>query len=334
MNEKEKEKEKEEESFFSKLQIRSVIKPKSEIILQVLEIANKYILLLPDKGDIEIYEIKLYKFLMTIPESIHENRINRVTELKSGLLVTTSSDQNVKILKLDYDKKEYKEIQTLFGHTCDVWMCLELSDGNLATSSNDKTIRVWFNDPETNLYEEFKILSTDYDEVGEMLETKNKILVTCSVFDAAFEVQLWDISTYERIGVVEGIATCGCRDLIQLTDDIICVNGSRDYEGLQFISLSQMAKVKQIKDFNDNKIDSFHIAKDGTFLIGYGEGNFDDINDPSNSGNIKQYKFNEKDLTLTEIYEKKKAHNFVILGFNQLSNGDFVTFANDVKIWK
>ena len=328
------EKEKDNESFFSKLKICSVIKPKCSIILQVLEIANKYILILPDKGNIEIYEIKLCKYLMTLPETIHEERINRVTELKSGLLVTTSSDQTAKIIKLDYDKKEYEEVQILAGHTCDVWMCLELSDGNLATSSNDKTIRVWFNDPETSLYEEFKILSTDYDEVGEMLETKNKILVTCSVFDAAYEVQLWDISTYERIGVVEDIATCGCRDLIQLSDDIVCVNGSRDEEGLQFISLSQMAKVKHIKNFNDNKIESFYTAKDGTIFIGYGEGSYENFDDPSNSGNIKQYKFNEKEIELIEICERKKAHNFFILGFTQLSNGDFVSFSNDVKIWK
>ena len=143
------EKEKEDESFFSKLKICSVIKPKGSIILQVLEIANKYILILPNKGDIEIYEIKLYKFLMILPNSIHTDRINRVTELKSGLLVTTSSDQTSIILKLDYDKKDYEEIQILIGHTSDVWMCLELSDGNLATCSNDHTIRIWFNNPET-----------------------------------------------------------------------------------------------------------------------------------------------------------------------------------------
>jgi WD40 repeat protein len=328
------EKEQEDGSFFSKLEICSVIKPKCSIILQVLEIANKYILILPNKGDIEIYETKLYKFLMILPNSIHTDRINRVTELKSGLLVTTSSDQTSIILKLDYDKKDYEEIQILIGHTSDVWMCLELSDGNLATCSNDHTIRIWFNNPETKQYEKFKILNTDDDDVGEMLETKNKILVTCSVFDASYEVQLWDISKYERIGIVEDIATWGYKDLIQLTDDIVCVNGSRDEEGLQFISLSKMAKVNHIQDFNDNKIESFYTAKDGTIFIGYGEGSDEDINDPSYVGHIKQYKFNEKDITLTEIYEKRKAHNFYVLGFNQLSNGDFVSYANDVKIWK
>jgi len=182
-------------------------------------------------------------------------------------------------------------------------------------------------------YEKFKVLNTS-DEIGEMLETKNKILVTCSVFESSYEVQLWNITTYERIGIIEDIATCGCKDLIQLTDDIVCVNGCRGGEGLQLISLSKKAKVRHIKDFNENRIDSFYITKDGTLFIGYGEGNFEDINDSSNIGHIKQYKFNEKDLTFTEICEKKKAHNFVTLGFYQLSNGDFVSYANDVKIWK
>ncbi len=328
------EKEKEEKSLFSNLQIYCEIKTKGEIISQVLEIANKYILILPEKGDIEIYQIKLYQYIITIPETIHSNKINRVTELKSGLLVTTSSDKTAKILKLDYDKREYKEIQTLLGHTSDVWVCLELSDGNLATCSNDHTIRIWSNNPESKKYEEFKILDTGYDEVGEMLETKNKILVTCSVFDAAYEVQLWDISKYERIGIVQNIATCGLSDLIQITDDIVYINGSRDEEGLQFISLSKMAKVNHLKDFNNNNIISLFTAKDGTIFIGYGEGIYDNLNDPLNAGHIKQYKFNEKDITLTEICEKKKAHNFCIYGFNQLSNGDFISFARDIKIWK
>jgi len=115
----------------------------------------------------------------------------------------------------------------------------------------------------------FKILDTGEDDVGDMLETKNKILVTCSVFDAAYEVHLWNISTYERIGIIEDIATCGYKDLIQITDDIVCVNGSRDEEGLQFISLSKMAKVNHIEDFNNNKIESLYTAKDGTIFIGY-----------------------------------------------------------------
>ena len=72
------------------------------------------------------------------------------------------------------------------------------------------------------------------------------------------------------MGVVGDIATCGGRDLIQLTDDIVCVNGCRDEEGLQLISISKKAKVKHLKDFNSNKIDSFYV-KDGTLFIGCGE---------------------------------------------------------------
>ena len=93
-------------------------------------------------------------------------------------------------------------------------------------------------------------------------------------------------------------------------------------------------KYSGIYIINDNKIESFYTAKDGTIFSGDGEGSDENFNDPSNAGHIKQYKFNEKDITLTEICEKRKAHNFYVLGFNQLSNGNFVSFANDVKIWK
>ena len=87
---------------------------------------------------------------------------------------------------MDYENKNYEVVQILIGHSSDVWMCLELSDGNIATCSNDKTIRVWFNDLENNKYYELSILDISPDEVGEMLETKNKILASCSIFDASY----------------------------------------------------------------------------------------------------------------------------------------------------
>lgn len=329
------EKKEENKSFFSPLQICSVIKTKGNASLQVIQIGKKkYILSLPLEGDIEIYSVKLFKYQFSIPSKIHSDRINRVTELKSGLLVTTSCDTTINILKMDYINKKHEVIQVLIGHTSSVWMCLELSDGNLATCCNDKTIRIWFNDIETKQYEPLQILSTDYDEVGEMLETKNKILITCSVFDASYQVQFWSIENYERIGIVEDIATCGCRDLIQITDDIICVNGSRDEEGLQFISISQLQKVKHIKTFNDNKIDSFYRAKDGTIFIGFGEADYDKIDSPNNYGSIKQYKFDEKNIELIEICQKEKCHGFPVLGFYELSNGDFVSFSKEIIVWK
>ena len=318
---------------FSSLKIASVIKPKNRPILQILEIANNnYIMFLPLDGDIEIYN-KFFIYQFSISKTIHKDKISRITELKNGFLVTTSEDKTINIIRVDYVNKNYEVIQTLTGHTSSVWMALELSDGRMATCCNDKTIRIWQANPVNNNFELYKVLSTDYDEVGEMLETKNKILVTCSVFDAAFQVQLWSVEKYEKIGVVEDIATCGGRDLIQLTDDILCVNGSRDKEGLQLISISKKEKVKHFKDFNSNKIDSFYV-KDGTLFIGCGEANFDDFDDPSNFGNIKQYKFDEEKLEFTEISQKEKCHSLPVLGFYEMSNGDFVSFSREVIVWK
>ena len=212
-------------------------------------------------------------------------------------------------------------------------MALELSDGRMATCSNDKTIKIWSFNFVKNKYELYKILSTGYDEVAEMLETKEKILVTCSVFDAAFQIQFWSVEKYEQIAVVEDIATCGGNDLVQLTDDIICVNGSRDEEGLQFISISKKQKVKHLKNFNNNNVHGF-FAKNGNLFIGCGKANYNDFNDPKNYGTIKQYKFDEKKLELKEICVKEKCHSLPVVGFYQLSNGDFVSFSNEVIIWK
>ena len=328
MSEKEKKEEKKEnKSFFSSSQISTVIKPNGIPTLQVLEIGKKkYIIILPSKGNLEIYSIKLFKYEFSIPSDIHSDKITRINELKSGLLVTTSEDCNINILKMDYKNKKHEVIQVLCGHTYTVWMSFELSDGNIATCSNDKTIRIWYNDIETKQYEPFKVLSTGLDEVGEILETKNKILITCSVFDAQYQVQFWDVTKYELIGIVENIATCGCKDIIQLTDDIICVNGSRDNEGLQFISISRLEKVKHLKNFY---VISFYKAKDGTVFM-----YFEDVDSPNNNGSIKQYKFDENKIELIEICEKPLCQSYPVIGFCELSNGDFLSFTSEIVVWK
>jgi len=70
-----------------------------------ISISLRYNILKNNFIAIYYFILKGNNFLMILPNS-HEERINRVTELKSGLLVTTSSDQNAIIMKLNYDKKD------------------------------------------------------------------------------------------------------------------------------------------------------------------------------------------------------------------------------------
>ena len=196
------------------------------------------------------------------------------------------------------------------------------------------TIRKWCNDIETNKYEKYKTLHTGFDKVGEMLETKNKILVTCSIFNAQYQIQFWDIELYELMGIVEDISTCGWRDMIQLTDDIICVNGSRDDEGLQLISISLRKKVKHLKKFNKNDIKSLYKTRDGRVYIGSGLAYSEDSNLSINYGNIGQFRFDKKANELIKICEKTKCHTYPPKGFYELSNGDFLSISKEIIIWK
>lgn len=92
---------------FSSLQICTVLKPKKNPILQILEIGNnKYILLLPFEGDIEIYTKKL-EYQFSIPQTIHDEKISKVTELKNRFLITNSEDYTANILQMDYPNKKY-----------------------------------------------------------------------------------------------------------------------------------------------------------------------------------------------------------------------------------
>ena len=91
--------------------------------------------------------------------------------------------------------------------------------------------------------------------------------------------------------------------------------------------------MKQLKDFNNNEIRGFY-GKNGILFIGCGEANYDDYKDPTNFGTIKQYKFDEEKLELKELCVKEKCHSMPVVGFYVLSNGDFVSFSNEVIIWK
>ena len=325
-------KQEQSKNFFEKYQPMLTIK--SNVSIQLLELPKNHLLSLSKDSELEIYELQFFQKKLKIPNTIHSDTINRVTLLKKGNLVTTSSDKLINILSINLIDYKYEIIQTLIGHTLDVWMCLELSDGNLATSSNDKTIRVWFYNNEEKIYEPLQILDTSPDEVGEMIETKNKILITCSVFDAYYQVQFWDIEKYEKIGVVEEIATCGCNDLIQINDDIICVNGSRDEAGLQFISISKMELLKRDKGFNNNLIDCFYLLKDGSFLVGYGNASdFNDFNNEDNSGSIQSYKVSDDGLNF-ELISEKKCHNYPVICILELNSGDVVSGSTEIIYWK
>jgi len=97
--------------WLSKLKIASVIKTKGEAVIQVLEIKNNnYILFLPIDSDIEIYS-KLFQYHFGISKSIHSKSITKVCELKNGYLVTTSKDETIKVLNVDYINKKYDIIQ-------------------------------------------------------------------------------------------------------------------------------------------------------------------------------------------------------------------------------
>ena len=75
-----KEEKKIEGSFFRPFKVCTVIKPKARWIFQILQIGkNKYIIILPREGDLEIYSIKLFRYEFSIPSNIHTDAIRGIT---------------------------------------------------------------------------------------------------------------------------------------------------------------------------------------------------------------------------------------------------------------
>ena len=203
-------------------------------------------------------------------------------------------------------------------------MCLELSDKNLASSSNDNTIIIWYFNKEEDLYEKLLILNTNPDIIVNFIETNNKILICSSFFNYNYHIQFWDIENYEKIGIIDNIIISRINNLIQFNNDIICVNGSENFEGLQFINISNMEIIK--KNFLNLNITSFYILKDGSFLIGDMEN--------ENYGNLRLYNINNDNLEFEEICFKEKCHSYPILDIVQLENGDVITASNEIIIWR
>ena len=316
--------------IFSSYQKTTIIKQPLIKTLQILPLPKNYILLLNSNSTITIYTPIFYNLLLTIPNTIHFNQINKVTLLKNGKIITSSSDKTLNLISIDFSIPKYNILQCLIGHSLDVWMCLELSDENLASSSHDKTIRIWYFNNEEKLYEELLILDTSPDIIGDFIETKDKILICSSLFYISYHIQFWDIEKYEKIGIIDNILSSGIRNLIQINDDIICVNGSGNFEGLQFISISNMEILKQ-GCFFDLNITSFIILKDGSFLIGEGKSN---NNENENFGNLRLFNFNIENLEFEEVCFKEKCHSYPVLDIVQLDNGDIITASREVIIWR
>ena len=130
--------------IFSSYQKTTIIKQPLIKTLQILPLPKNYILLLNSNSTITIYTPIFYNLLLTIPNTIHFNQINKVTLLKNGKIITSSSDKTLNLISINYSLPKYNILQCLIGHSLDVWMCLELSDKNLASSSNDNTIIIWY----------------------------------------------------------------------------------------------------------------------------------------------------------------------------------------------
>ena len=310
--------------IFSSYQKTTIIKQPLIKTLQILPLPKNYILLLNSNSTITIYTPIFYNLLLTIPNTIHFNQINKVTLLKNGKIITSSSDKTLNLISINYSLPKYYILQCLIGHSLDVWMCLELSDKNLASSSNDNTIIIWYFNKEEDLYEKLLILNTNPDIIVNFIETNNKILICSSFFNYNYHIQFWDIENYEKIGIIDNIIISRINNLIQFNNDIICVNGSENFEGLQFINISNMEIIK--KNFLNLNITSFYILKDGSFLIGDMEN--------ENYGNLRLYNINNDNLEFEEICFKEKCHSYPILDIVQLENGDVITASNEIIIWR
>ena len=88
--------------IFSSYQKTTIIKQPLIKTLQILPLPKNYILLLNSNSTITIYTPIFYNLLLTIPNTIHFNQINKVTLLKNGKIITSSSDKTLNLISINY----------------------------------------------------------------------------------------------------------------------------------------------------------------------------------------------------------------------------------------
>ncbi len=69
----------------------------------------------------------------------HTSRINGLTLLPNGQMLSCSSDKTLRI----WDPNTGRCLKTLQGHTEDVWCIAVLPNGQVVSGSSDETLRVW-----------------------------------------------------------------------------------------------------------------------------------------------------------------------------------------------
>ena len=282
------------------------------------------LLLLTQNGMIQIINLITYKSDITI-EKTHEDQVNSLNQLTDSRIITSSSDQTIKIFSIE--EKNYKLDQTLKGHTYDIFDCKELSNNLLISCSNDGSLILWEKNAADNNYFLKEKIDTKPDEFSEIEEINDNLIVTISVFDATSQVSFWSLNpSFKLLHTIKDIETSGRDSYFKINDNLIGIIECENL-GINIIDINKFEVIKKLE--NVTPLDIVCNIKWGNNII-FSEGPYFRRDNPENY--IREYKiigdncdnlelvseikmpFNEEEFATVMIV----IDNTLVLGFKDL----------------
>ena len=215
---------------------------------------------------LKIKDINDKKFKLKINDENSNSEINYIMELSDGRLLICYLDYLIKIIKIDFIKKNYEFTNILKGHSNLISKVIELKNGNLCSCSFDGSIKLWKKNND-NLYEfEMDLQLVKEGKFYSLLEINEKIFSLLNYNNQNF-LFIMDLNKKEvNIKILENI-NLKRENLIKLDDNNLIIGG------YNVIYIYDINKKEEIKIDCNYIICSLYLLKDKGILFGDNNGN-------------------------------------------------------------
>lgn len=260
---------------------------------------------------INVFNSTTYQCEMTITG--HEDDVLYLSLLSDGNLISSSSDNTIKIWKIS--NFDFTCVATLTGHKDKVLKSIQLSKGRIGSCSKDQTLKIWKDSPPYNCIEN---LTGHEDDVMCFLELQNNAyLVSVGYCLNDNTVRFWGNESYKCEKKIEGIWSNWNEGMIEVRGKIIIGGWSE----VSVIDCEKKEVEKRI--YISDAGDIYSLIDLGGELILCG--NFD--------GEI--FIVDTRMMEVSEM-EKKKVHGASVRGLLMLDQKTLVTCSEEccIKIWK
>lgn len=182
------------------------------------------------------------------------DRATSLCELKNGNLACAGNkDNDIRIWKIDGNN--YQLVQSLMGHSKEVFKIIQMEDGKICSCSEDATIKLWEN------YQCIETLKGYNRRVNSLKEMNDFLIASGNPVDKG--VRIWNKYTYKCIKVIEDIYCCWMNALEKLQENTLILGGIDEIFVLDILSFKYTTFYHQI-----GPVYSICLLRDGRMLLG------------------------------------------------------------------